>query len=247
MSRIKTAFSYYGGKSKIAHLYSPPMHDVIIEPFAGSAGYSQLYWANKVFLLDVDVDVIETWRYLIEATPEDILALPDVDIDTDVADLDIPYGARNLIGYWINEGSSVPKRTPGYRCFWNDKKVLLAAVVNRFSHWEVFCASYDVLAEFSADVTWFIDPPYMSGGEYYRHSKINYDQLTNFCMTRDGQVIVCENSEANWLLFRKLKDIQGSFHKSTEVVFERESSSARKMLMDTLTVKRIRKVMSDVD
>ena len=29
-------FSYYGSKSKIAHLYPAPQYDRIIEPFAGS-------------------------------------------------------------------------------------------------------------------------------------------------------------------------------------------------------------------
>jgi len=40
-------FSYYGSKKKIVKYYPEPVHDVIIEPFAGAAWYSLEYPIEK--------------------------------------------------------------------------------------------------------------------------------------------------------------------------------------------------------
>lgn len=45
-------FSYYGSKSKIIRYYSEPKHDIIIEPFAGSAQYAFKYWDKQVTLIE---------------------------------------------------------------------------------------------------------------------------------------------------------------------------------------------------
>jgi site-specific DNA-adenine methylase len=47
-------FSYYGSKTKLVHLYPPPKHDTIIEPFAGAAAYSLYgdHWQKQVILYD---------------------------------------------------------------------------------------------------------------------------------------------------------------------------------------------------
>jgi hypothetical protein len=37
---LKPFFNYYGGKWRVARRYAPPEHDLIIEPFAGAAGYA---------------------------------------------------------------------------------------------------------------------------------------------------------------------------------------------------------------
>ena len=73
--------------------------------------------------------------------------------------------------------------------------------------------------------TWFIDPPYQgNGGKYYKHGNkdINYNELSLWAQDREGQVIVCENSEANWLPFRPLKRLQGQRHKTIEVIWEND-------------------------
>src|SRR6266849_5328851 len=61
----KKIFSYYGGKSKIAHKYPQPIHDMIIEPFAGGASYSLLYSDRDVFLNDKDPVTASVWRFLL--------------------------------------------------------------------------------------------------------------------------------------------------------------------------------------
>src|SRR5450756_1022722 len=64
-------FSYYGSKRLLAHYYAEPQHDLIVEPFAGSAGYS-LHgnrWRKDVLLLDRDTRLVGVWEWLIgEAT-----------------------------------------------------------------------------------------------------------------------------------------------------------------------------------
>jgi hypothetical protein len=52
----------------------------------------------------------------------------------------------------------------------------------------------------------------------------HYDCLKEWCKTRDGQVIVCENEGADWLPFSpvaKRRGITGRYQKSsaTEVVW----------------------------
>jgi hypothetical protein len=37
---LEPMFTYLGGKWRLAPKYPPPIHDTIIEPFCGSAGYS---------------------------------------------------------------------------------------------------------------------------------------------------------------------------------------------------------------
>ena len=47
-------WSYYGRKSKFINLYPKPKHNIIIEPFAGTAVYSlhEENWKNDVILIE---------------------------------------------------------------------------------------------------------------------------------------------------------------------------------------------------
>jgi hypothetical protein len=42
-------------------------------------------------------------------------------------------------------------------------------------------------------------------------SPINYNDLAIWCKSRNGQVIVCENGDANWLDFKPIKSFSGAF------------------------------------
>lgn len=221
MKQPKQVFSYYGAKSKIAKYYPEPKHDTIIEPFAGSAAYAQRYWDRRVVLIDAFDKIVETWQYLISATRDDILELPDVDRETRVHDLDLPIGARHLIGWAINHASASPRNTPTQRAvsqgWWNRGKKPIAEIVHHFDHWEVYKGSYADLGNECA--TWYIDPPYQHGGEHYVKKDIDYDHLAGFCRSRVGQVIVCENTKADWLPFRPLVEISGMRHRTTETIW----------------------------
>jgi len=38
-------------------------------------------------------------------------------------------------------------------------------------------------------------------------------------MSRNGQVIVCENTKADWMDFKPLKKMKGSLHTTTEAIW----------------------------
>lgn len=82
--------------------------------------------------------------------------------------------------------------------------------MHKIKHWEIKLGSYDELENIEA--TWFIDPPYQFGGEHYRHGTkdLNLKKLAQWCKERNGQVIVCENTKADWLPFMPVKKIRGA-------------------------------------
>jgi site-specific DNA-adenine methylase len=228
-SKPKTAFSYYGSKSRVASKYPKPQMDTIIEPFAGTAAYSQLWWDRRVILYDINPVIIETWKYLIAATRNDILALPDVHRGTDIHEFDIPKGAKNLIGFWINPGATRPGRSPTAhgvkKRWWNKDKPGIAEIVYHFNRWEVHCESYENAPNVPA--TWFIDPPYKHGGEYYQFRDVDYANIAKFALSRQGEVMVCENTKASWLPFIPLTTNRG-YHKTTTEALYHRANSGRK-------------------
>ena len=212
-------FTYYGTKRSLASHYPQPQHDIIIEPFAGAAAYASEYPDREVWLCDSDPVVIATWEYLIKATKQDILELPNMGPGDRVSAYDIPVGARYLMGFAANPGSAQPKITASKRCKWVQQKPRIAAQVERIKHWNVCLASWNEIPNINA--TWFVDPPYQMAGMWYRHGSdgINFDSLGRFCQSRQGQVIVCENEGANWLPFRPFRPLQGSRKSSIEVIW----------------------------
>ena len=210
-------FSYYGSKSKIVDYYPPPKHKKIIEPFAGSARYSLKYWQNDVLLMDKYETIANLWKWLQIQTPNDILGLPNMDKGEDLRLIDIPKEAKVLIGFCINRGSVTPKNIASGFNNWNEDKKRIAGELHKIKHWEIKQGCYTDLDNETA--TWFIDPPYQFGGEYYSVNGIDYSELAEWCKKRKGQVIVCENTKANWLPFTALTEIQGQRVKTTEAVF----------------------------
>lgn len=102
-------FSYFGSKYKLASKYGAPRHDTVIEPFAGSAAYSLFWEPKRVILIDKNPVITSIWKYLIGASEAEILALPDDFLH--INDLEIPTGAKALIGFWIGKGKSSPGLT----------------------------------------------------------------------------------------------------------------------------------------
>ena len=221
-------FYFYGRKHRIANKYPTPQYDTIIEPFSGSAAYSMLYSDRKVILNDKDEKVYKTWKYLMNVTPEEIMSLPLLVKGQCLNDSDYDYLSdeqKYLIGFYLNPGSSVPKKSPGNFCAWTDKnKKTLVENIEKVRHWEITHGDYNDLENIEA--TWFIDSPYEgNGGQYYRHGNkgLDFDALREWAMSRKGQVIVCENSEATWMDFKPLVDIQGQKHKTKEVIWTNET------------------------
>ena len=216
-------FSYYGSKSKIVDYYPPPKHKRIIEPFAGSARYSLKYWQNDVLLVDKYERLINIWLYLQQATISDIKKLPILKKGENLNNFNLLTTEENdLLGFMIQAGVNAPRLTcteAGVRNQVTAKNNIIRDL-HKIKHWRIKCGCYAELENIEA--TWFIDPPYQFGGEYYRISNknIDYKILSNWCKEREGQIIVCENTKADWLQFKQLKKIQGMAQTNTiEAIF----------------------------
>jgi hypothetical protein len=221
-------FSYFGGKFMRAPHYPSPKHATIIEPFAGAAGYSVRHHERNVVLYDTSPYVAGVWRYLLHASPQEILRLPLVSPGEDVRALHIPQEAQWLIGFWINQGSSVPKRTvggrrsnkrAGYYATWGEPaRTRIASQVEQIRHWRFVEADYRKAPDVKA--TWFIDPPYQKHPSHYPHAISDFEELAAWCCLRTGQVIVCETDGATWLPFEPITTVAGTLHRNTtEVAF----------------------------
>jgi site-specific DNA-adenine methylase len=216
-------FSYYGSKSKIVDYYPPPKHKKIIEPFAGSARYSLKYWDRDVLLLDKYDVIISIWNYLKQSSRQDILRLPHLKGGDNIDDFNLSNEEKWLIGFCINGGSAQPKKTVStsgnFGNGWNKTKSYIADNLYKIKHWEIRSGEYTDIA--NEEATWFIDPPYQFGGEWYVKStkQINFGLLGEWCKTRKGQVIVCENTKAEWLPFKPMKDMYGSMYSTTEAIW----------------------------
>lgn len=218
-------FSYYGSKSKIVHLYPTPKFDKIIEPFAGSARYSLRFWQKDILLVDKYPVIVDVWNYLKNASEKDILGLPILKLTDKVEDFkQLSEIEKKLIGFNIKGGNSQPANKPSNFDGCNEKAQKrmyqnIAKNLFKIRHWNIKLDSYENIENENA--TWFIDPPYMFGGEHYKQSNKNLDfkQLGEWCKSRNGQIIVCENSKADWLDFKPIIKMQGTIHKTTEVIW----------------------------
>jgi 16S rRNA G966 N2-methylase RsmD len=109
---------------------------------------------------------------------------------------------------------------------WDRNKIVIAENLYKIRHWKIIQDDYKTLPNEPA--TWFIDPPYQFGGHRYVESnkKLNFVDLAQWCTTRMGQVIVCENTKASWLPFTPLAELHGQKHTTVEAVYYLESNGA---------------------
>jgi len=213
-------WSYYGTKTKIVSYYPKPLFDTIIEPFSGCAAYS-LYednWKLNVILRDVNPKVIRLWKWLRDhATKELIMCLPQLNSGDSIPD-NLPIEAKWLVAFNSNRGSEDTRNFAGNFNKWESRREIIANNLYKIRHWDIEFGSYDSLPNISA--TWFVDPPYMNGGLRYKYCDfINYNKLGGWCLDRLGQLIVCENQDADWLPFKYLVEQQGSCYKRSELVY----------------------------
>ena len=129
-------FSYLGGKTKIVSLYQPPLYNKIIEPFAGSARYSLKYFENDVLLCDLSEYVFEVWTYLISASRQDILNLPDVPSYVNIEEYpetkNLINAEKYLIGFNLCRGKAKPRKTGHAQNSWNKDKLRIADDLYQF-------------------------------------------------------------------------------------------------------------------
>ena len=230
-------FSYYGGKSKIIHKYQEAKYPLIIEPFAGSACYSLRFGQNKNVWLNDKYDIIyKVWQYLINADRKRIEELPHLKKGDDIRNFNLSQEELYLVGFCVGNGRS----SPGYKVTafgdkthypkedsrwrpnstWTLTRNRILKYLDMIKNWKITNIDYKDLPDIEA--TWYIDPPYQFGGDLYVENKINYQELAEWCKSRKGLVIVCENSKADWLPFKFLTEMSGSKHRTTEVIWTNE-------------------------
>ncbi len=242
VSRLRPFFGFYGGKWRDAPKhYDPPRYGTIVEPFAGSAGYSVRFADRNVVLCEIDETIYGVWQYLINVSADEIRAIPDLEPGQTVADLAVPQEARWLVGFWLNRGASRPRTGPSAwmrqeirpGSFWGERvRETIAYQVDQIRHWRVYNCSYEAIASHvQGDATWFVDPPYQKQGKHYHHGAeaIDFPMLGSWCRSRPGQVIVCENEGADWLPFEVLADVKTtrSNSRSVEVVWTKNDGATR--------------------
>ena len=217
-------FYFYGRKKRIVGEYPKPKYDTIIEPFSGSAAYACEYHDRNVIIVEKDKKISTVWDFLINASDKDILGLPIVPKGESLNDpkyAGFSDGEIWTVGLFLNPGSSTPKKSPGKFCKWDENmRAKLVLDARKVNHWKLIKDDYTMAPDIEA--TWYIDPPYQgNGGQYYMISNkhLDYVQLADWCRSRKGQIIVCENSEADWMDFKPLIDIQGQKHKTKEVIW----------------------------
>lgn len=214
MNDLRPFFSFYGGKYRAAPHYPRPAHKLIIEPFAGSAGYAMRYPDLDVVLVERDPVLAAVWRYLLTATPSEIRRLPLYGEGWSTTDdLDVSDGARYLIGLWLNKGMTGPCKRPSawmrnslpgrLETYWGaGARERVASQIERIRHWRLIEGDYTAAPD--AEATWFIDPPYTTAGHRYRFGarQLDYGSLAVWCRSRLGHVMVCEHVDAAWMPFR---------------------------------------------
>jgi hypothetical protein len=226
-------FLYYGGKWRLAKRLGPPQRDRVIEPFAGSAGYSCFWEPKKVSLIERDPLVVGVWRFLKRSSPAELMRLPSNISHVDELPPRVCQEARSLIGFWFNHGLPAPAlrrsnwaRNPRYAAFfWGETiKLRLASQVQRIRHWKIVQGTWDQAPDVEAH--WHVDPPYQNpAGRVYRYNGVNRRELAKWCKRRRGFVQVCENDGAKWLRFEPLSIVHTHRARgySAEAVFEIEN------------------------
>ena len=220
---MKPMFSYFGAKWRLSKYLPAPREGLtIVEPFAGSACYSLRYGANReVLLVDKNPVIVEIWNYLIEASPDEILSLPDIEPGRHIDSYCLPSPSRNLIGFWLNKGNVAPRNILSKwgktysKQFWGSEiKARIVSQLPLIRHWRCLHGDYEV-----ADIGWasyHVDPPYQEAGVRYINGSrdIDYERLGLWCRQLAGEVHVCENTGVDWLPFEPFREVKATSKKS---------------------------------
>ena len=107
------------------------------------------------------------------------------------------------MGFWVTKAATSPRRSMASK--------ITCPVKGNLGHW-----SAKIKNRIAGQL------------EYIRHWKIKeacYTTLKNeeaTCNERKGQVIVCENNQADWLPFKKFWETKGMKKNTTEVMWTNE-------------------------
>lgn len=211
--KLAPFFRYFGAKAGKIKRYPAPKFNTIVEPFAGSASYACAYPNHNVHLYDASEYICGVWQYLIGASESEILALPDVFIDSRY--LNICQEAKWLLGYCVQFNGVRPLETAGLSViighpksagcvYWNPMfRARIASQLQYIRHWKITHCEYTAI-DCSSPASWFVDPPYQHNKHRYTADVFDYNSLADWVHALQGQIIVCENQDASWLPFQPL-------------------------------------------
>ena len=147
-------------------------------------------------------------NYNADADVEDASCLYNITFNVDMNCYD---GAFSTV-HWVNNWTG-----------WGDRpRQRIAKQLWRIRHWTIIEGDYTEAPDVEA--TWFIDPPYDNdAGRRYGQQPDSFAALGEWCRTRKGSVIVCEQEGADWLPFKPLGDIKSNAGASKEVVYLQRS------------------------
>ena len=220
-------WSYYGAKTKLVHHYPTPKEDLIIEPFAGSARYALKYWERDVLLVDKYHIVVKLWKWLQQCSPNDILKLPSLKKGQNIKEMGFDENEFLLMAFCASGGSSGMRYKVSKFGEQNSKSFQkkIASNLHKIKHWKIIQGSFEDIPNQKA--TWYVDPPYQFGGEHYKESNknIDFEKLGKWCESRKGQVIVCENTKADWMDFKPMVQFNGLQKTTTEAIWSNLSTA----------------------
>lgn len=197
--KISPLFKWFGSKWQSARHYPEPEHDRIVEPFAGSAGYSLNHVDRQVTIWEDDPNLFALWTWLLGALGQEILDIPvGVPVGVDIRTIGLNRGQQLLLKHWqrtnnVGECWTISPwgHLPGQ---WTENtRARVAEEVYAIRHWQL-APPIDLI---DLPSTWFVDPPYLYN---YRYRKglpdFDYDALSSFVQTvhSSSLVIVCEAS-----------------------------------------------------
>ncbi len=240
LSRITgPLFKWFGSKWLSSRLLPEPQHNLIVEPYAGSAGYSLRHFTNRVIVWDDDCNLQTLWRFLVKASHFEILDIPiDIPEGTDIRSLGLSTGQAMLLKHWQrtnnvgNTWTTSPwGHLPGQ--WTRNTRARIAAEVSAISHWEVKPIPWTLI-----DCTYFIDPPYEYNYRYaFKREGFSHSELAKRVMAIEypAQIIVCEaicpktRRTPSYLPFEFFGDRitsrrkKSENHHSKELIYERAS------------------------
>lgn len=231
-------FKWFGSKWLSSKTLPNPRYKSIIEPFAGSAGYSLRYADHQVTLCESDPHIYRLWQWLIcEATEASIREIPIGVVEgTDIRTIGLNEGQELLLKSWQrtnNVGScwTISKwgNLPGQ--FTSNTRSRVASEFAAIRHWKIFNDGMNLLRSYNGEATWMIDPPYMHNYQY-KSNPLNYEELGALVRSKRGQIIVCEaicqktGKVPTWLTFKYFgsritsRRKAGNSHHSKELIYE---------------------------
>ncbi len=193
--KIHPLFKWFGSKWSAAKLYPEPRYNIIVEPYAGSAGYCLNYADYHCVIYDSNEQLQKLWKWLIkDATQQDILDIPiNLEIGTDIRTLGLSEGQALLLKNWqrtnnVGDCWTISKwgHLPGQ---WTANcRARVAEESQAIKHWQFREYVWDINY-----ATFFIDPPYLYNYRY-KVKDFDYERMTDhICSLRSNtQVIVCE-------------------------------------------------------